>query len=117
MLTQEHNLIDSKKIEKMKFNVQAVSFNADSELIELVDRKIDKLDKFKDHIVEGEVYLKLENKSQTIKDKTVEIKCHVKGNTLFAKEITKTFEESLDLAVDNMSRQVRRFKEQLVEKK
>jgi putative sigma-54 modulation protein len=101
----------------MKFNVQAVSFNADSELIGLVDRKIDKLDKFKDHIVEGEVYLKLENKSQTIKDKTVEIKCHVKGNTLFAKEITKTFEESLDLAVDNMSRQVRRFKEQLVEKK
>ena len=116
MLIQEHNY-STQKNEIMKFNIQAVGFNADAELIDLVDKKINKLDKFKDHIVEGEVFLRLENKSTTIKDKTIEIKCHVKGNTLFAKEITKTFEESLDLAVDNMSRQVRRFKEQLVEKK
>lgn len=97
----------------MKFIVQAVGFTADQKLLDLVDKKIDKLDKFKDHIVDGEVFLRVDNNTHNIKDKTAEVKCHVKGQTLFSKETTKSFEESVDLAVDSLTRQVKKYKEQL----
>tara|TARA_B100000683_G_scaffold4538_1_gene4886 strand:- start:416 stop:709 length:294 start_codon:yes stop_codon:yes gene_type:complete len=95
----------------MNFNVQSINFNPTDQLLDLVDKKLNKLDKFKEHILNGEVYLKVDNKTQNIKDKTVEIKCSVKGNVLFVKETTKTFEETIDLAIDVMSRQVKRYKE------
>ena len=45
----------------MKFNIQAVNFNPTDNLLELLDRKLNKLEKFKEHIVGGEVFLKLDN--------------------------------------------------------
>mgnify|MGYP001162128369 FL=1 len=95
----------------MKFNVQSLNFSPTDQLLELVDKKLNKLDKFKEYILYGDVYLKLDNKTQSIKDKTIEIKCSVKGNTLFVKETSKTFEETIDLAIDIMSRQVKKYKE------
>jgi putative sigma-54 modulation protein len=95
----------------MKFNVQSLNFSPTDQLLDLVDKKLNKLDKFKEHILYGDVYLKLDNKTKNIKDKTIEIKCSVKGNTLFVKETSKTFEETIDLAIDIMSRQVKKYKE------
>lgn len=97
----------------MKFIIQAVGFNADKKLMDLVEKKAGKLDKFKDHIVDGEVFLRVDNNTHQINDKTVEFKCHVKGQTLFAKETSKSFEESVDLAMESVTRQVKKYKERL----
>jgi len=48
----------------MKVKVQAVDFKADKELIEFLQKKMDKLDQFYDKIIDGVVYLKLGNKSE-----------------------------------------------------
>ena len=97
----------------MKFNIHTVGFDANTKLIDLVNKKLNKLDKFSELIFDADTYLKLDHKSQNIKDKVVEIKCNVKGNTLFVKETNKTFEESIDLAVESMSRQIRKHKEKI----
>jgi len=97
----------------MKFNIQAVGFTADQKLVDLIEKKVDKLDKFKDHIVDGDVFLRIDNNTHQIKDKTVEIKCNVKGQTLFSKETSKSFEESFDSSMDSLVRQVKKYKEQL----
>ena len=64
----------------------------------LFRRKANKLDQFYDHIINGEVYLKLENVEDEA-NKITEIKLMIPGNQLFAKEQCKTFEEATDLAI------------------
>ena len=92
----------------MKLQIHSLHFDADPALIEFIQRKVDKLETFYDRIVDGEVFLRLNNSG--IENKTVEIKLNVPGNQLFAKEEAKTFEEGTDLAVEALRRQVRKVK-------
>jgi len=92
--------------------VQSVHFDADVKLQEFIDKKIKKLETFFDHIVSVDVILKLENSGQ-VKDKIAEIKLHVPGATMLAKESCKTFEESVDLCSDALRRQLQKHKDKL----
>ncbi len=94
----------------MKINTTSIHFDADQKLIEYIERKTSKLDQFFDRIIDAHVYLKLENSGQ-VRDKIVELKLLVPGDTLMATEVSKTFEASMDAAVDNMKRQLNRYKE------
>lgn len=94
----------------MNIVIHPVRFDASTQLISFINKKLQKLETFFDRIVEAEVYLKMDTK-QNIKDKTVEIKLHVPGKTIFVCETSKTFEESTDLAIDTMSRQLKKTKE------
>jgi putative sigma-54 modulation protein len=42
----------------MKITVQSIHFTADKKLLDFIQKKVDKLGTFYDHIVSGEVYLK-----------------------------------------------------------
>ncbi len=95
----------------MNVQIQTVHFDADSKLIEHVNAKIAKLKTFHDKIIDAEVYLKLDNKSQQIRDKVAEIKVHVPKHSYFVKHQSKTFEESFDLAFNSLVSQVKRSKE------
>ena len=95
----------------MNVQIQALHFDADTKLIEHVNRKIDKLRTFHDHIIGVDVYLKLDNVVHNIKDKVAEIKVHVPKHSFFVKHQTKTFEESFDLAFDSMVTRIKRQKE------
>ena len=95
----------------MNVQIQTVHFDADSRLLEHVNAKIEKLKTFHDKIIGLEVYLKLDNKSQQIRDKVAEIKVHVQKHSYFVKHQSKTFEESFDLAFDSLVSQVKRQKE------
>jgi len=90
----------------------AVHFTADQKLLSYVDQKVGKLVHFFDRIVDVSVFLKLENSGQ-VRDKIVELKLNVPGETLIAKETSKTFEAALDLVLDNMKRQIKRHKQRL----
>ncbi|MDX6747878.1 ribosome-associated translation inhibitor RaiA [Polaribacter sp. PL03] len=94
----------------MKVFTQSVNFNADNELIEFVETKVSALTKFHDKIVDAEVFLKVQNTSDK-ENKITEIKINIPGSELIVKRETKTFEEGVNAAVDNLKRQLKRSKE------
>jgi putative sigma-54 modulation protein len=98
----------------MNVQIQSVHFDADSKLLEHVNKKIEKLKTFHDHIIGVDVYLKLDNVVHNIKDKIAEIKVHVPKHSFFVKHQTKTFEESFDVAFDSMVTRIKRQKEKMM---
>lgn len=96
----------------MKITTASIHFTADQKLISYIQKKAAKLGQFYDRIIDASIYLKLENTGQ-VKDKIVEIKLMVPGDLLIATESSKTFEAATDVAVDNMKRQLIRYKERL----
>ncbi|MHA6246535.1 ribosome hibernation-promoting factor, HPF/YfiA family [Pontibacter sp. CAU 1760] len=94
----------------MKLQLHSVNFDADEQLNNFVQQKVNKLDTFYDRIVDGEVFLKNNNKDG-IDNKTVEIRLLVPGSTLFSQEDAPSFEAAADAAVDAMRRQLKRHKE------
>lgn len=95
----------------MEIRKQAINFDADVKLLDFIDKKLSKLETFYDNIVSTDVFLKLEKTGQ-IQDKIAEIKIHVPGSTLIAKETSKSFEESVDLGASSLRRQLIKYKEQ-----
>jgi putative sigma-54 modulation protein len=51
----------------MNVNIQTVRFDADSGLVEYVNRKLEKLSTFHDRIIKVNVFLKLDNVVHNIK--------------------------------------------------
>ena len=96
----------------MKVNLQAVNFNVDRKLVDFVQEKVDKLEKYYDKIISSDVFLKLENTSDK-ENKTVEIKINVPGDDFVVKKTAKSFEEGVDLAVDSLERSIVKRKEKL----
>ena len=98
----------------MEITKQAINFDADSKLMDFVDRKLVKLETFFDNIVSADVCLKLEKtthkKNGHVQDKVAEIKVKVPGSTLVAKETSKSFEESVDLGASSLRRQLIKYK-------
>jgi putative sigma-54 modulation protein len=94
----------------MKVNLHAVNFNVDKKLVDFVQEKIDKLEKYYDKIVSADVFLKLENTSDK-ENKIVEIKINVPGDDFVVKKIAKSFEEGTDLVVDSLERVLVKRKE------
>jgi putative sigma-54 modulation protein len=99
----------------MNVVIHPVNLDVSNQLIDFVGKKLKKLETFFDKIVEAEVFLKVGTK-QNIKDKIVEVKLSVPGKTLFVTETGKSFEESTDIAVDVISRQLKKHKGKLLEK-
>ena len=79
----------------MKVFTQSVNFNADKQLMELVEDKVSALIKFHDKIVNAEVFLKVQNTSDK-ENKITEIKINIPGSELIVKRETKTFEEGVN---------------------
>jgi len=98
----------------MNVQIQTVHFDADSKLLDHVNAKVEKMRTFNDHIIGVEVYLKLDNLSQQIKDKVAEIKVYVPKHSYFVKHSSKAFEESFDRAFDSMVNQIKRQKEKMM---
>jgi putative sigma-54 modulation protein len=92
----------------MKLQVHSIHFDADRKLINFIQKKLDKLDTFYDRLVDGEVFLRLNNEGT--ENKTVEIKLRVPGNMLFATEKAKSFEAATGLAADALRMQLDKFK-------
>lgn len=88
--------------------MHSIHFDADVKLLDFIQKKVDKLETFNGQIVDGEVFLRLNN--SRVENKTVEIKLNIPGSQLFAKEEAKTFEEATDQATEALRRQLRKLK-------
>jgi putative sigma-54 modulation protein len=93
----------------MEVKVHAVGFKADKKLVDFATAKVLKLEQFSDHIVITEVFFKVDN-TQSEENKVAEVKLLIPGSELFAKKQSKTFEESIDLAVDALKKQIEKAK-------
>ena len=99
----------------MKLQVHSIHFNADQKLVAYIQKKVNKLDTFYDRLVDGEVFLRLNNEG--IDNKTFEIKLNLPGAQLFAIEKARSFEAAADLAIDALRGQLEKFKTKLRSKK
>jgi putative sigma-54 modulation protein len=93
----------------MGIKVQSIHFDADKELVQFVEGRVEKLNHLFDGIVGSEVSLKLE-KSNSGENKVAEIKIMVPGKDLFAKKQCKSFEEATDEAVEALRKQITKHK-------
>jgi putative sigma-54 modulation protein len=96
----------------MNIKVSSVHFDADKKLLEFVDKKLNKLIKLYEDITGAEVFLRLEN-SQDLENKVVEIKLFIPGNDLFAKKLSKSFEESTDIVIEALRQQIIKRKDKI----
>ena len=94
----------------MKIKVQSIHFDADKKLIQFVEGKVDKLKQFYEHILEGEVFLRLD-KNVTQENKIAEIKISTQGKILFASEQCETFEQAADKSVEALKKQITKHKQ------
>ncbi len=96
----------------MKVNVQAVNFDVDKKLVGFINERLQKLEKFYDKIVSYDVFLKVKNTSDR-ENKQAEIKVNIPGDDLMVKKTNKSFEESIDEAIESLERMLIKTKEKL----
>lgn len=93
----------------MKINIQTLDFSPKQELLDLVDEKVGKLERFSDRIIECKVLLRVE-KSDKRDNKICEVRAVIPGNDLFVKKQFESFEEGIQKAADALERQIKDWK-------
>ena len=96
----------------MNIKIQSIKFDADKRLVDFIEKKVSKVEKVFDNIVNVDVYLRLEN-SQELDNKMVEIRLEVPGSELFAQRKSKSFEEATDSCIDAIKIQVQKHKDRV----
>ena len=100
----------------MNIQLKTVHFTADQKLTDFVNKKVSKLDTYFEGIIGAEVIMKVD-KPETANNKIAEVKVSIPGyDYLFAEKQADSFEESLDLALEAIRRQLTKVKEKLKEK-
>lgn len=99
----------------MRVHIQAVNFNIDKKLVELIEKKVNTLEKFYDNIIEAHVYLKV-LKTSLKENKELEVKLSVPGDDPFVKKTSNTFEDALLQSVTTMKKNLMKLKEKQREK-
>ena len=96
----------------MNVQIQSVKFDADRKLVEFVEHKMDKLDRFVERAIGADVILKLD-KDHELGTKVATINLHIPGDDLVAESRGKSFEEAVDLSIEALKRQIDKYKGRL----
>ena len=95
----------------MEVQIQSVKFDAGKQLLEFIQKKMDRLDRFVDERASGaEVVLRLDPDSEK-GNKVVVISLRVPGGDIRVEERAFTFEEAIDNAKDVLKRQIEKRKD------
>ena len=94
----------------MNVKIQSVKFDADKKLVDFVSGKMAKLERFVEDATSAEVILKLDKDTER-GNKVATIKISVPGADLVADFRSKSFEESVDEAIDALKKQIEKHKE------
>ncbi|MFI3302292.1 MAG: ribosome-associated translation inhibitor RaiA [Rikenellaceae bacterium] len=93
----------------MNVQIQSVKFDADKKLLDFVESKMEKLDRFADNSTGAEVILKLDKDNEK-GNKVALITLRIPGDDLVAERQAKTFEEAVDEAIDAIKKQIEKAK-------
>lgn len=100
----------------MKIDIQSRDFTAKEELLNFINEKVEKLERFYAEIISSEVCLFID-KSDTNDNKVCEIRLVIPGNDLFAKAQCKSFEEATSASVGALERQIEKHKNKIIGKR
>lgn len=96
----------------MEVRIQSIHFDASERLEAFIQKKAEKLEKFCDNIKKVEVSLKVV-KPETAMNKEVGVRILALNSEFYAEKVSDTFEESIDVCMDALSKQLMKAKEKL----
>lgn len=100
----------------MNVRIQSIHFDATAQLEAFIQKKVSKLGRFHDGIMDVEVILKVV-KPETSMNKEAGVKLSIAGEeALFSCKTADTFEEAVDLALEALERQLEKCKKKAVGK-
>ncbi len=92
----------------MNILIQCVNFDKSSNLVNTAIKKIKKISCFYNNIILCKIYLKID---QCLKKRnTIGIMAVIPHNTLFVKKYCKNFYEGINIAVDSLIVQLKKYK-------
>ena len=94
----------------MNVQIQSVKFDASSKLVEFIEKKLAKLDRFAENATGADVVLKLD-KDDERGNKIAVVTLRVPGGDIRVEEQVRTFEEAIDNSIDVLKRQIERRKD------
>ena len=94
----------------MEINIQSVKFDADRKLVEFVEKKMARLERFAERATSVNVVLSLDKDSEK-GNKVAKVTLRIPGSDLVAEQRARTFEEAVDLALDAIKRQIEKHRE------
>lgn len=94
----------------MEVKIQSVKFDASKQLLEFVEKKMSRLERFESNSTGVDVVLKLD-KDDEKGNKLALVTLHVPGNDIITEQRARTFEEAVDLALDVVKRQIEKRRE------
>ncbi len=94
----------------MTVKIQSVRFDADQKLLDFIEAKVGKMDRFIEGIMAAEVTLRLD-KDHEQGNKVALVRLEVSGGELVSERQSKSFEEAIDHCIDALRKQAERFKE------
>ncbi len=97
----------------MNVKIQSLKFDADKKLLDFVESKMEKLSRFVERVTNAEVVMKLD-KDDEKGNKVVTIILDVPTDKLVAEFRSKSFEESVDGAIDALKKQLEKHKDKFV---
>jgi len=94
----------------MEFKIKSIHFDAAEKLETFIVKKVSKLERCYDGIMMADVVLKVV-KPESVKNKSAAIRIKIRNGDCYAEKICDTFEESVDLAVEALEKQLLKMKE------
>ena len=94
----------------MEVRIQSIHFDASEQLQSFIQKKVAKSEKYYDDIKKVEVSLKVV-KPETAENKEAGVKVIIPNGEFYASKICNTFEESVDLSVEALEKQLVKHKE------
>ena len=89
-------------------NVKSLKFNADEKLLDYIDKKVGKVEKFFDNMGDIDVTLSLLPDAE---NKCVKLQTHIPGEDMVIECQAHTFEEAVTEAADALKEKIVRAKE------
>ena len=92
----------------MEIRVQSIKFNADQKLLDFVEKKFSKVEKFYDAVTGIDVALSLLPEHE---NKNVKVQVSIPGNTIVIERNAKTFEDAIVDCADILKEKLVKEKE------
>ena len=93
----------------MKIAIRSIHFSPYDGLVDFVNKKVERLTLLDDGVINTDVFLKIE-KPESPENKITEIYIHSSNGEYFAKKQCDTFEESINVSVKALRKQLLKSK-------
>ena len=92
----------------MEIRIQSIKFNADQKLLDFIDKKFSRIEKFYDAVTGVDVALSLLPDHE---NKNVKVQVSIPGNTIVVEKNAKTFEDAVVDCADIIKEKLVKAKE------